>query len=296
MAARRLTESEKMRIAEAIILGQKVWDDFTFPTQDDMLQVKAIVGRGVQALGENSRRVKTKTKREIGGTVTIREYVMGQSLAELLTEVPSSSFSFQKLAAEPKILRRHLLEALHQALSDDEMALLLSKEARTLESVLSDKEKERFATFARPGEESPSGVASAVTLKFLGRHKDELTPALQEYVKEYRCHLQKQLEDHCRSLYKSLAIDKALAGYSDSQWRRLTGLTPRDQLGSMAFAITPESLERIFSCLPERQKKEVKEAMAWREKERERRLEICGDTLVALKKWVGLVNKIGCES
>jgi len=294
MSKERLSQDEHRRIAEQIILGQKGWGDFDFPSEDDRLHVQAIVDRGVQAIGEGQRKVKQRIKKDIDGNVSMKEFAIGYSLSEVLTEGGCTPFSIAETADEPQPLRRQHFEALTQALSELEMATLVKSEGKVLTELLSEQEEGKLERLGEEVQDIPQGLASAVSLSFFEKHK-EYSPELGQYLTSYRTTLESELDVHCKKLYKLLAIDPVLNHFSESQWKRLVGLTPRDQMGAMAFALTPETLKKLKQLLPARQRSDLDEIMGWRVMERERRLETYGDSISSLKRWVGLVNKIGRE-
>ncbi len=293
MARKKMNQHQHKQIAEQIILGQKGWEDFQFPTQDDRLHVKAIVDRGVQALGEGHRKVKQKVKREFGGAVTIQEFVMGHSLADILSTSDCTPFVFDRLSKESKPLRRQLYEKLSCELSPEEFSALLAADGAPFKEVAKKKELERLPS--KTVEPPPYGLASAVALKFMEK-QEGVSEEAAAYLIDYRRSVGRQLDEQCKHLYGLLGLGKTLNGFSPEQWRRLVGLTPRDQLGTMAFAVPDKTLEKMAKMLPERQQNELQELITWKERERERRLETFGDAQVALKKWVGLVNRVGREA
>lgn len=299
-----------IEMAEQLLLGSKTWQDFAWLSDDDRGRVKALVDRGAKALGERGQRQQTpqaavqhalRQARDHHGTFIARRR-RPQFLSQA-TGIQFSPFDYSILCHESEGVRRLVFEAIQRRLQSAETALWISclpddawqalMEALPLPVVEEWEHRvgmlpEDIAAYERDSVQAKSAL---LTLNAL-QDADAVHPETQSALKDYRAQLEVALHTHCEALPQRMGLLEHLRGFSNTQWTKLAGFTPREDMGCFMEFLPDDVAARLTHPLPARQKEVVAEAMALHQRKRREDLRAWGDVMQALKQWMATVSQV----
>ncbi|SCA62827.1 hypothetical protein SCG7109_AE_00060 [Chlamydiales bacterium SCGC AG-110-M15] len=319
MAAKRYNENELYDFAAQILLEEKTWDDFDFLHPNDKTRVEFIVSRGKKALVQqrskqekyvamnphNLRKIVSTSYEERHPDKREEEKKRRIAVTKLAQRAGFTVFPLNKLENETGLLRRKLMEALNRRLVAKDFALLfttlLGGEADFLLSVVSDnlsqdirfhmeneKELEEWTDYDANAVYAKFSISSATYLST----DEDVSADLKQVLADYLEALFGQLQEYCCGLPKKLGIVDSFAQFDQTKWRKLAGLTPRQDMAILSFVVDKQLFDQMINCLPAVQKEDVNQAIQYFERSSEGDIEFFVKVLEVLKHWAVTVSKL----
>lgn len=325
MSAKRFSEDELYEFATQILLEEKTWADFDFLAEDDKTKVIMILRRGRQALNKANQQSTKKVSRK-----NIHDVVLKEGWVRRRGAAPQTSFlrpshsaikkpqpDYTKLAQrvgfivfplaiivdESEIVRRKFMEAINRRIAPKDLPLLFrdlsDEDAEILLGAISPRLAEEVAVDLQDESKEWSSYESnaiyakysVAASKFLSE-SDEVSNDLKMYLEEYQEKLRVHLGEYCKSLPEKYGLTEILGRFTQTMWVKLAGLTPRKDM-SFLFHVLPEELfDKLLFCLPAAQKEDVKELIAFLEREKHGKISVFVDTLDTVTRWVDIVKKL----
>ncbi|MCB1134848.1 MAG: hypothetical protein KDK78_01165, partial [Chlamydiia bacterium] len=199
--------------------------------------------------------------------------------------------------------RSLFFEALQRRLEAPELTLWISSLALTewqaFREALSDRAIEEWERrvaalpediplFEREAVWAKASIIITNTLKDASGLQDESLEA----IKSYELHLEKQLDSYCRSLPEKMGLLGHLKNFTNVQWTKLAGFTPRSDLACILEFLPQDIRARMLQPLPAQQKQDVAELVRFHEDKRQKELRAFGEAIQALKHWAASIDKV----
>lgn len=322
MTSRKCTEEELYEFASLLFLKEKDWSDLEFLDDEDKAKILTILQQGEGLLKKNKKDSltamgrKVKTGKIIKGKVK-KDLVFREGLrhkfraidqpcvdiTELSRCVKFTVFPFSLIIKESELLQRKFMEALNRSFSSSELALLLAilseSQVNGILSCVSPRLAKEVRSFMEnPGREWREDEVNAVFAKYsVAAVKslsslEEASLDLKAYVKKYEEELDIHLQKYCGQLPEKFGILEALRGFRRDQWMKLAGLTPRADMVLLSQVIPKDFMEKLFLCLPARQKEDILELISFQKKEKKGKVSIYVEILDTVKHWLTTISKV----
>lgn len=312
LARRNYGEEELYEFAAQVLLGEKALSELDFLEEEDKAKVVTIVRRGRQALYKQEHRAPSPVKREV-----IRDLKSKDALHHSFRAIDQPYLDVSKLANclsfpvfplycmknESEIVQRKFMEAINRRLPPEELALLFSHFSRedcsslfrAISPRLAEDIKGEIEDRRREWTDYDLNVVfarySIAASAFLSSSKD-LSSDMTLYAKEYKKELRENLSEYCKKLPEKFELIKILLDFQEEQWMRLLGLTPRIDMAFLAHVLPKPMFDKFLQNLPVEQREEVREFIAFHEREKKENLSIFADILNAMRRWVVAINKV----
>ncbi|MFT4552195.1 MAG: hypothetical protein ACI9S8_000820 [Chlamydiales bacterium] len=325
MSVKRFSEDDLYEFAAQILLEEKRWPDFGFLSEDDKAKVLMILRRGRQALSKANPQSNTKVTRK-----NIRDVVIKEGLVRRRGGSPQQTFlrpshsaidkpqpDYTKLAQrvgfivfplaviveESEVLRRKFMEAVNRRIAPNELPLLFrdlsAEDAEILLGAISRHLAEEVAVDLQDESKEWSDYESntiyakysVAAAKFLSE-SDGVSTDLKLYLEEYQEKLRVHLGEYCKSLPEKYGLLEILGRFTQTMWVKLAGLTPRKDMSFLFHVLPSEFFDKLLFCLPPAQKEDVKELIAYLEREKQGEISVFVDILDTLTQWVDIVKKL----
>ena len=310
MTAPGLSQKDIYLYAEKILAGILDWKQLEHLSDDDLARVKTVTDRGPAALSEQpvETRVdkrKLRAMQQQRGRGSDSTYVpledVKPDLLSLAAHIPFEPFPAKWLFAPTEIELNTVMEALTRRLSARDLALYLGtlkegEREQLLAAVSPMKAKDIEVQLEQLSEAPKEQVdvalsgASLVLLELF--RKTKISPGLEQMIGSYSQELESSILRYCQVLPERLGITGVLSKFTDQNWMRLAGLTPREDMARLGMILDRPYFEKLKKPLPERQSKELQEFMKQQVQDRERDPERIGDIITTLRSWTATVTKV----
>ena len=313
MSGKIYSDKELASFAERILLKERSREDFDFLDESQMEKLEFYLEQGFGAgpiersedhpARSHQSAMDCPEGQERRTSFGLVERKIEMQRIPLLKRLSFKMFPIELLLDEEPIIRRQLLEALVRRLTTREIAiLLLTVDSENCEEFLREASTTLAADIREDmelGIENVSDIEvegiiatySAAVVSLL-LDSNEISPELQKESHRYLSRLRKDLESYCQNVVKGFGIPQLLEKLSESQWRRLTGLTSRRDMALMSYSLPASTFIRLTDPLPVKQKTDVQELISFYERAREEDVGSFADILVSLRKFRKLIKNI----
>lgn len=313
MSAARCNRDEIYRYAEQVLLGDLQVDDLKQRLhKDDIAKVKTVVKRGPAALAEvRGEKVvdKTKLRRlmqrkgQKGKAVYIPLTSERPDFIALIQHIPFRPFPTQLVMKETKIFRTALMTSLTRRMKMRDLAIflntldpqqqdkLLSCSSEAVQNELKGQLEKLQDEEGELHTEVPLAQYSLVTTQFM-RQQDYLAPSIREGLQQYILDIEQDIIEYCRQMPQRMGTLQDIQHFTDHQWRRLAGLTPREDMAQLHAILDEATFKKLTGPLPERQHKELSEQIDFWERSRRQDIERLGSLVSCVKQWAGIIQKV----
>ncbi len=299
------TVEEVFDYAEQLLLEEKTLAELAFLDSDDRAKITAVVNRGMVALAEERKRFSGKLFRSANeqGTSSLVDMAGEKAAIFLVRRVGIELFPLELVFAESGSFCRKLLEQLCRQFSAPQMAaLLLSIDEAALERFLAYG-GDAFATdvrhYAEKGidECAPLEIASLqatysfLTISFLLEIEDA-SFEIQKVAKQRFELFRDKLKNYLQALPKKMLIIQALEKLDETEWKRLSGLTPRSEMAMLHYALPSQYFEKLIKVLPSQQKADIKELIHFKDRQKQKGMGLFLEVIESLRQWIPLIKKL----
>lgn len=313
MSGARLNREEIYRYAEQVLIGDNSLDDLKEKLhEDDLNKVRTVVNRGPAVFAEERgekvvnktklRRILARTNTQPGKAVYIPLDPEKVDFITLIQNIPFNPFPIRIVLKETVGFRSSLMTSLLARMKVRDVAIFLStltpEQQEPLLSCTSERLQkelqdhlEKLAEEESVSTELPLAQYSLVTTLFM-REQDYLAPSIREGLDQYVVDVEKDIVEYCRQMPQRLGLVKDLDVFSDQQWMRLAGMTPREEMAQLHAVLERSTFEKLVKPLPARQREDLNEKISFWERHRRHDLRRLGQIVSCLKNWTGIVEKV----
>lgn len=307
---RHLSQKEIYEMAQQLLLGEKTWEDFEWLEDDDRSRIQVIVKRGVKALAEQKERqgVPDHLIKKAANTKLASGYIYipKRHKARFLSEAKGIRFRpfpiGEILKQEPSI-RRRFIEQLNRKMTPEEMGIWLKElEPQNWERLQADltpglKEDfsyrlEKVGDEVAPYEKEASEAKYSITAVTFLKDCSGLTSESKRMVQDYHQELEEQLAKYCVALPEKMGVLSHLRRFTNHQWTKLAGFTPRREMSQMVDFLPDDVVARLLDPLPSVQKEDVNQLAARLAEDRQDNPRAYAETISSFKRWGSVVNKV----
>lgn len=306
----RLSQEELYGYAEKLLGKQICWEQLHHLDDEDQGRLKALVDRGPRALAEGQGKLRLKKQQRVPGGRTPHQLVqtvfvplerVKADFTTLIQHLPLTPFPIGELFKQEEELQTRWIAYLFRDLREDLLMHFFAQLPLEQREALMEKLGPRATHILEEGEEQESESpevdnasrihCSLATLRFL-REEKELSQELQEVTDEYSDQLEQEILDYYKQLPHSLGIIDIIEDFTDTQWQRLAGITPRLEMAQLATVLDPKFFKKLTAPLPQRQLKELEIDIDLCHKNRRKDIQRCAAVIEAVRNWARLVDKV----
>lgn len=300
------SEKSLLDLAEQVLLGLRKIEHLQELEEDDLARIQAAVRIGPLIWADEGRNawaeayaVRPIQVRSNDGPYIYVPDRSKKGLATIANQLEFSPFPFPELRSLETSPFHRLCEAWSRELNAVDIGIFLRSLAphilgRVFDSLGDNHqgewrylmEKKWPSNFPGYEEEQVQKRVSCVILNFL--KQEHLLP---EIIEDYQNQIYEEIQNCLQSFPERMNLKSFLENFSELNWGRLAGFTPRDSMVDLAFVLPQNWLEKLTNPLPERQKPDLRHSIALAKKQ-QGNVDTAYQRLVSFKRWVAQLVKV----
>lgn len=305
-------------LAEDILLGAKKIEDYAFLSEEELSKLKSLIHIGIDGLSAYSKTYRAKfhkpcleeeeiwpefDRHKVAALKRERKERQKRLLYSLAKRLTFQIFPMEIIRQEEKIVQSKVIEALSRKLGAADIALFCSAfSEEDIEWIFANISGNYIAEIQHHlqliSEEDLNRRFDAVAAKYsiivsqALKHISEASKKLHDFALQYSAKLAQELKVYCINLFAMLSIEAQLEAFSEQDWKRFVGITPRKDLAAIHFVLPENFWKQIMEIIPFYQRDDLSEMAVKYIADAQDNLTLFIESADALKRAVSQIKKV----